>query len=156
MNWRRRVEPYVRPLFQLWWRMRRGTTLGVRIIAENEAGEVVLVRHTYIGGWHLPGGGVEAGETAALSATRELEEEAGMRAKQPPTLVGVFSNHAVFKGDHILLFHTRELEACAPNSAGEIEEIGWFAPDELPQDASPGTRRRLAEFYQKRHVSQEW
>lgn len=156
MNWRQRIEPYARPLFQLWWRLRRGTTLGVRIIAENEAGQVVLVRHTYIGGWHLPGGGVEAGESAALSAMRELEEEAGLRAIAPPRLVGVFSNHAVFKGDHILLFHASELEACEPDSAGEIEETGWFAPDSLPPDTSPGTQRRLAEYYRGREVSEAW
>ncbi|WP_300532585.1 NUDIX domain-containing protein [Maricaulis sp.] len=156
MNWRQRVEPYVRPLFQLWWRLRRGTTLGVRVIAENDAGQVVLVRHTYISGWHLPGGGVEAGESAALSAMRELEEEAGMRALEPLKLVGIFSNHAVFRGDHVLLYFASALEACACDSDGEIEEVGWFAPDALPSDTSPGTRRRLAEYYHARQVDEQW
>lgn len=147
MRWRARIEPLARPLMQAWWRMRRGATLGVRTIAERPDGAVVLVRHTYIDGWYLPGGGVEAGETAAYAAERELAEEAGVQLTQAPRLLGVYANHARFRGDHVLLFHASDWVACDTDSAGEIERIEWFLPTQLPADTSPGTRRRLAEHY---------
>jgi hypothetical protein len=60
MTWRRRIEPFARPLIYAVFRMRRGLTLGVRAVVTDEAGKVLLVEHTYLKGWYLPGGGVEA------------------------------------------------------------------------------------------------
>ena len=37
----------------LYFRLRRGMTLGVRAAVLNEGGEVLLVRHTYTPGWHI-------------------------------------------------------------------------------------------------------
>ena len=43
-------------------------TFGVRgVIHDAGNNAVFLVRHTYVPGWHFPGGGVEAGETALES-----------------------------------------------------------------------------------------
>lgn len=147
MNWRGAAEPMVRPALRLWWRVSRGMTLGVRAVVEDRAGRIVLVRHTYMPGWHLPGGGVERDETAESAIRRELQEEAGVDLSEPPCLVGVYANLRHFRGDHVLLYRGLNWTACKSDSDGEIEAIDWFAPDALPEDASAATRRRLLELY---------
>jgi len=81
-------------------------TLGVRGVVENEVGEVLFVRHTYTKGWFLPGGGVERGETTDLALRRELEEEGGVRVTAAPELIGIYSNHRIFRNDHVLLYRS--------------------------------------------------
>lgn len=154
-NWRIRFEPVLTPIFRAYWRLRRPATLGVRGIARDEAGRVMLVKHTYSKGWHLPGGGVEKRETAREAAMREMAEEAGIAATQPPKLIGFYANHANFAGDHIALYLFEHWQPCPP-SPGEIAERGFFALDQLPDGATAGTRRRLAELQGGAEISAEW
>lgn len=156
MSWRKMLEPVLRPVFHIWWRFRRGMTLGVRIIARRDDGQVILVKHTYIHGWHLPGGGVDSGETISMAAARELAEEVGLKTTAPLRLLALQSNDAVFKGDHIALFEATSFEPCATDNAGEIEAFAWFDPGNLPEDVSPATARRLAEYVADRGYSQTW
>ncbi|PZQ19093.1 MAG: DNA mismatch repair protein MutT [Ancylobacter novellus] len=137
----------VRTAVARWGRARRGMTLGVRIAACDEAGRVLLVRHGYAAGWHLPGGGVEVGETAETSARRELLEETGLRA-EILVFAGLYFNPAFGGRDHVALFRAERFERGpepAPNR--EIAERGWFSFDVLPEETTPATRRRLAELY---------
>lgn len=60
---RKRFEPHLRRVFHLYWRVARGMTLGVRAVVLDGDNRVFLVRHSYVTGWYLPGGGVEVGET---------------------------------------------------------------------------------------------
>ena len=147
MLWRRRIEPFTRPLVYAFFQFRRGLTLGVRAVVTNDRGEVLLVQHTYVRGWHLPGGGVERGETAETAVIRELQEEAGVRALSRPRLVSAHSNEAVHPRDHVLVYRVEAWEACESDAAGEIHAVGWFAPLDPPEEVSPGTRRRLAEAF---------
>lgn len=155
-SWRIRFEPAITPVFRTWWRARRGLTVGVRGVVANPEGAVLLVRHTYTRGWHLPGGGVERGETVIDALRRELEEEAGVAAADAPILFGCYSNHANFPNDHVLVFQIPEWRACLPRGNGEIAERGFFALDELPHDTTPGARRRLDEIYRGAAQSALW
>jgi 8-oxo-dGTP pyrophosphatase MutT (NUDIX family) len=73
-TWKRRLEPLARPFFFFWSRLTRGKTLGVRALVTDEQGRVLLIEHTYVLGWWLPGGGVDRGETAHQAVARELRE----------------------------------------------------------------------------------
>jgi 8-oxo-dGTP pyrophosphatase MutT (NUDIX family) len=156
MLWLRRIEPTLRPLIHLMFWLKRGLTLGVRGVVTDTQGRVLLVQHTYVPGWYLPGGGVERGETAETALVRELREEAGVRVIGPATLVSIHSNHPHHRGDHVLVYRVHAWEPCAASAQGEIHEVGWFAPDALPGDVTPGNRQRIAEIFQAADRDPMW
>jgi len=145
-------------LFQIWFRLSRPMTLGVRAIVENEHGQILLVRHSYTPGLYLPGGGVEQGEPARQALERELIEEAGIQLTGAAELCGIFSNHAIFRNDHVLVYHIRAnaWASCAATQSGEISEILWCDPLAPNPDITPGNRRRLAERYNGQPISAFW
>jgi 8-oxo-dGTP pyrophosphatase MutT (NUDIX family) len=111
----------------------------------NEARQVLLVEHTYIHGWHLPGGGVERGESAEEALARELVEEAGVKLEGPATLVALQVNRTNFRGDHVALFRVEDWTSCEATSVGEIHDVRWFPPDALPPGVTEKTRERVAQ-----------
>lgn len=153
---RQRLSTALRPVYQAYWRVRRPMTLGARVIALNADRHVMLVRHSYWPGWHLPGGGVEPRETVETAARRELAEEAGLEPDGPLALHGVYANHAHFPNDHIVVFIAAAVRACASDSAGEIVERGFFGVEALPEGVTAGTRRRLDELFSGAPRSPDW
>ena len=153
---RRQLSPLLTPVFRTYWRVSRAMTLGARVLAQDSEGRVMLVKPSYRQGWELPGGGVEKLETAEDAARRELAEEGGLLAEGPMALVGLYANHANFKNDHIVLFHTTRFAPCPPDSHGEIEARGFFAFDALPDDVTKGTHRRLEELFNAAPKSLDW
>lgn len=132
-------------------------TLGVRGIVLDGRGHVLLLRHTYTPGWHFPGGGVEKGETAAVSLTRELLEEAGVVAEAAALeLISIHANHAFFPNDHVLLYRVSRWTQGQATSRGEIAETGFFDPRDPPEGTSKGTARRLAELFSGAPRSESW
>jgi ADP-ribose pyrophosphatase YjhB (NUDIX family) len=154
--WRLRLEPVITPVFRTWWRVSRAATLGVRGLVSDEVGRVLLVKHTYLPGWHLPGGGVERGETAPSAIAREVAEEGGVEATEPPAIFALYSNHANFAGDHIALYRFGAWKACPPRLGNEIAEHGFFPADDPPEGTTKATLRRLAEVFGGAPLSPTW
>src|SRR5262245_11672810 len=115
----------------------RRLTLGVQAVVIDSQGRVFLVRHSYVPGWHLPGGGVEVGETVITALGRELAEEGNIVLLGPPALHGVFLNSRISRRDHIMVYvvHAFRQES-APKPNYEIVDHGFFHPDALPEDTS--------------------
>ncbi len=144
-------------LLHIYFRFARGMTFGVRAVVLNERGEVCLVRHTYIPGWYLPGGGVEVGETMLEALERELSEEAGVVLDQRPSLHGLFLNRRISRRDHVALFVVHSFSiAHAKQPDREIAEAGFFPLDHLPEGTTPATRRRLAEVVSGQPPATDW
>lgn len=146
----------IRRFLHIYWRFTRGMTLGVRAAVFESGNRVFLVRHSYVPGWHFPGGGVEAGESLLDTLTRELEEEANIRLRGTPALHGVFQNTGAQRRDHIALFVVRDFEARPWRPSWEIPEAGFFPVDQLPDGTSDGTRRRLAEILDGAPLGATW
>lgn len=143
-------------LFHLYFRLARPMTLGVRAVVIDDQSRVFLVRHTYVPGWHLPGGGVEPGETLLDALRKELREEANIVAEDV-TLHGMFFNARVSRRDHVAVYVVRKFIQTAPRKPDrEIAETGFFALDALPPTTSQGTRSRLAEVFEGLAPSQTW
>jgi ADP-ribose pyrophosphatase YjhB (NUDIX family) len=140
-----------------FWRFSRGMTLGVRGIVLDEQNRVFLIRHTYVRGWHLPGGGVETGETALEALRRELREEACIAMEGPPQLTGVFFNSKASQRDHVLVYVIRNFTVLGEKQPDrEIAEAGFFALDQLPEGTTSATYRRLAEVLEGQPFDETW
>ena len=154
---RRALEPVIRRLMHFYWRFSRGVTLGARAMVIDGSGRVFLVKHSYVDGWHLPGGGVETGETFLTALTRELAEEGNILMTGPPLLHGVFFNQRASRRDHVALFIVREFRQDAmPAPNYEIIEHGFFSTDALPDGVTRATRARIAEVFGGAAVSELW
>jgi 8-oxo-dGTP pyrophosphatase MutT (NUDIX family) len=154
---RRRLEPLIRVLFHVYWRFSRGLTVGVRGLVLDGDGRVFLVKHSYVAGWHLPGGGVEKGETLLAALARELREEGNIELKAKPVLHAIYFNRRISSRDHVALYVVRSFQQTAPPRPNhEIVAHGFFAVQNLPADTSPATRTRIAEIVTGSAPSETW
>ncbi|MER9268195.1 NUDIX domain-containing protein [Mesorhizobium sp. M0410] len=145
-------------LFHLYFVLRRPMTLGVRgLIHDRASNSVFLIRHTYVPGWHLPGGGVEPGETMIEALARELFEEGNIALTGSPVLKSLHFNRRASRRDHVGLYLVEEFNQTAPKLPDrEIAEAGFFSLDRLPQGTTPATLRRIAEVFDGAAVSPYW
>jgi len=145
-------------LFHLWSLFRRPMTLGVRgVVFDPERREVFLVRHTYVSGWHFPGGGVEPGETMLSALIRELHEEGNIALTGAPDLKSIHFNRHASRRDHVAVYLiTRFQQTSSRKPDLEIAEARFFPLDALPEETTAGTRRRLAEIFDGAEISADW
>lgn len=140
--------PWLRSkLFHSYFLLQRPMTLGVRGLVYDRANNTVfLIRHTYMPGWQLPGGGVETGETMLEALEREVREEGNITFTTPPQLKSIHLNRQASRRDHVAFYLIEGFEQSTPKLPDyEIAEAGFFPLDALPDATTPATLRRIAE-----------
>ena len=108
-------------------------SIGVSVAVFNE-GKVLLTRRKDFPVWCLPGGGINAGETAAHAAIRETLEETGVEVKLT-RLVGVYSRPNWWDGgDHSIVFIAEPIGGALVKMTNETVDATFFPVDQLPTD----------------------
>jgi ADP-ribose pyrophosphatase YjhB (NUDIX family) len=154
---RQSLEPALRRIFHFYWWLARGMTLGVRAVVLDGENRVFLVKHSYVSGWHLPGGGVEVGETFRDALQRELAEEGRIELTGEPDLHGLFYNSHVSRRDHVAVYLVRHFKQDRlPEPNREIAACGFFEVAELPAETTRGTRLRISEVTEGREPIATW
>lgn len=156
-GWRRTFEPVIRRLFHFYSRFARGLTMGVRALVLDAENRVFLVKHSYVEGWHLPGGGVEVNETVLDALKRELMEEGLIEIVGLPQLHGVYFSRGISKRDHVVVYVVRAYrQDRMPSPNSEIVACGFYSVADLPPDTTAGTRQRIAEVLDGCEIMQDW
>jgi 8-oxo-dGTP pyrophosphatase MutT (NUDIX family) len=108
-------------------------TVSVMAYVMREDGRVLLLRHSYMPGWGLPGGVIDRGEDLVHAIVRETWEEVGLVVEVTERPTYSFDPH-----DRIVRFiaNARLVEGgdadSAHASSSEIVEVRWFEPEDLP------------------------
>src|SRR5262245_15364045 len=145
------------PALRRFWSFRNRVTIGVRALVIDDCDRIFLVKHSYVSGWHLPGGGVEVGETIMEALIRELAEEGNIKPTGPPVLHGVFLNTRGSRRDHVVVFILRDFRQTAePVPGAEIIAHGFFALSDLPNDTAAPTKARINEILCGAPISERW
>lgn len=155
-GFRQLLRNVAKRLLHTFFFFRRGMTLGVRAACFDGQGRVFLVRHTYVPGWHMPGGGVERGETCIAAIHKEIREEGNLVASSAPQLIHVYFNNRTSDRDHVMFYRLEVTQTAAKAPDREISESGFFPLNALPEGTTPATRRRLAELAGDRVPDDYW
>ncbi len=130
-------------------------TLGSRAIVLNAENQVLLVKHTYQPHWYLPGGGIKKGETCKAALIRELREEVGVELVDEPKLFGIYYSDYMRINDYPIIYIAKA-DTFSDVSSPEIEKMAWFDYERLPDMVSPGTKRRLVEYFASSLQAETW
>ena len=114
-----------------------GIPTGVHVVCES-VGRVLLLRRAgtgfFDGLYSLPGGHVEAGESVAAAAVRELREETGLAVRAADLeWLGVVHRLSDTNRIDFFLRAVRWTGAPANLEPGKCDDMVWRAADELPE-----------------------
>lgn len=128
---------------------------GVAALVETKDGRILLVRHRFKPGWHLPGGGVGPGEAPVKAAWREAEEEVGLTAGDLPVLFGLYTRRVGIATNVVALYRIANAEFSFKRSL-EVVEMMPVDPAALPQGTTAATKRRLLEYFNQAPKADFW
>lgn len=144
------------PLRKIYWRIAKPEGFGVKVMAFDADGRLLLVRHSYGRSdlWMLPGGAIDKGEEAEAAAIRELKEETALDAINL-TLFAHYLNNWEGKRDHVALFSCA-VDGTLQIDKQEIIEARFFTLDTLPESISAATYRRVGDWRNGGAQSDHW
>ena len=112
-----------------------------RIILENEAGEILLIRRKDNGHWGLIAGGLEEGEDITSCIIREVREETGLVIREPEG-IGLSTRPETESvtypnGDQVqyftVVFYARHWTGELRMETDQTHEARFFPKDRLPE-----------------------
>lgn len=116
---------------------RDGPALAVSVALERN-GRFLLVLRANPPAQHMyafPGGRVDPGETLEHAALRELEEETGLKAKNPHPFatfdLGSDDPGESSKSHFFLTVFLADEMGGEPQAMDDAKAVGWFTPDEI-------------------------
>jgi len=120
--------------------------VGVLVIRD---GQILLVRRAVlpeIGKWSLPAGFLDRGEDPREVAVREAREETGLTVKVN-SLVDVYFNPPKLQGGaSIFILYSAEVIAGQATAGDDVDQVGFFSPQALPELAFASTRDAINRF----------
>lgn len=121
------------------------------IIFDKNRGKVLLTQRTDNGRWCLPGGALEAGESAAEACEREVWEETGLKVRAT-RLIGVYSNPdqlVVYpdgnKAFFVVLSFEAEILEGELGLSNETTAFGYFSLEEMESMPMHGEHKARVE-----------
>lgn len=128
---------------------------GAVVIIINENNELLL-QHRTDGGWGLPGGLMELGESLEETARREVKEETGLHVGGL-TLLDVFSGEdyyfKVSNGDELYsvtaVYVTNDVQGTLKVDRSESLEMAYFQFDHLPEGLTKEYRTYIESYRKK-------
>ena len=111
-------------------------------------GKILLTKREDFEVWCLPGGGIEEGESMAQAAVRETLEETGLQVELSH-LIGLYYKQRSWNGHavHAAFFAARPVGGQLRRQPGEVLELRYFAPDEIPRALLSGHRQRIKDAF---------
>lgn len=120
----------------------------VAAVVTDTTGAILLIKRKYepgAGGWCLPGGFIEVGETPAQAILREVWEETGIKG-QEPQLFGVGTHLNGFYGDILIIAYALEVNEQKVVPQDDAAEAGFFTWDQRPRLVFPVHEELLAQY----------
>jgi ADP-ribose pyrophosphatase YjhB (NUDIX family) len=128
---------------------------GSTAIVQDGQGRVLLIRHSYVSGWQLPGGGMNASEGPEQAILRELQEEVGLVESTAPEFIGLYTRKILWVSNVIALYRVRNARIDFKPGL-EVREAQFCDPNALPEGTTPATRRRIAEMVNNTRRAPRW
>ena len=129
-----------------WWRLAKVQLNGCRVLAFDEGGRLLLIRHSYgSGNWMLPGGGIARGEAPLVAARRELAEETGCTLRD--ALVHAVLEEQLYGTTNRVHLIAGRAEGLPQPDGREIIELGFFGHNALPVPLSPAVASQIDAWF---------
>jgi ADP-ribose pyrophosphatase YjhB (NUDIX family) len=126
----------------------------VRAAVFRDGGEVLLIKEPDDGGWSLPGGWADVGESPSEAAVREVREESGYRVRAV-RLISAYDRDR--QGHPSIPYHVYKLVFLCeilddqPARDTEADGVGFFGENELPElSLSRVTPAQVRRFFEHR------